>query len=185
LPPLVTHCDATSRLREPTFAGGRQKGETPEARIGRRSYFREEASIMFDRLIQDLRFALRQLLRHPAFSVLLVLTIAVAIGANVAIFSVLEGIVLRPMSYPEPERLLAVWETPPEGRWYQPFSAPDYFDVRDQVETLEELGVIQLRWFNLSGGGGKPQGGGSQSRSLAGPVRGRPGHPGSNGLRQR
>jgi len=89
---------------------------------------------MFDRLIQDLRFALRQLLRHPGFSALLVLTIAVAIGANVAIFSVLEGIVLRPMSYQQPERLLAVWETPPDERWYQPFSAPDYFDVREQTK---------------------------------------------------
>jgi predicted permease len=107
---------------------------------------------MFDRLLQDLRFAVRQLLRRPAFSVLLILTISVAIGANVAIFSVLEGIVLRPMSYHQPERLLAVWETPPEGRWYQPFSAPDYFDVREQSETLEEFGVIHLRWFNLSGG---------------------------------
>ncbi len=107
---------------------------------------------MFDRLTQDLRFALRQLRSHPAFSLLLVLTIAVAIGANVAIFSVLEGIVLRPMSYHEPERLLAVWETPPDDRWYQPFSAPDYVDVREQTETLEEFGIIHLRWFNLSGG---------------------------------
>ena len=107
---------------------------------------------MIDRLAQDLRFALRQLLRHPVFSGLLILTIAVAIGANVAIFSVLEGIVLRPMSYPVPEQLLAVWESPPEETWYQPFSAPDYFDVREQTETLEEFGVIDLEWFNLSGG---------------------------------
>ena len=107
---------------------------------------------MFDRLTQDLRFAFRQLIHHPAFSFLLVATIAVAIGANVAIFSVLEGIVLRPMDYQEPERLLAVWETPPDERWYQPFSAPDYFDVREQTETLEEFGIIHLRWFNLSGG---------------------------------
>jgi len=107
---------------------------------------------MIDRISQDLRFALRQLLRHPVFFGLLVLTIAVAIGANVAIFSVFEGIVLRPMNYPEPERLLAVWESPPEETWYQPFSAPDYFDVREQTQTLEEFGVIDLEWFNLSGG---------------------------------
>lgn len=108
---------------------------------------------MFDRLTQDLRFAFRQLVRHRLFSALLVATIAVAIGANVAIFSVLEGIVLRPLPYPEPERLLAVWETPGPGRSYQPFTAPDYLDVREQTETLEELGVTSLRWANLSGGG--------------------------------
>jgi predicted permease len=108
---------------------------------------------MSDRLIQDLRFALRQLIRHPGFSVLLILTIAVAIGANVAIFSVLEGIVLRPLPYAEPDRLVAVWETPPDGRWYQPFTSPDYFDVREQSESLAEFGVLTHRWFNLAGGG--------------------------------
>lgn len=107
---------------------------------------------MADRFLQDIRFALRQLRRHPGFSLLLVLTVAVAIGANVAIFSVLEGIVLRPMSYQNPERLVAVWESPPEERWYQPFSAPDYFDVREQTETLDEFGVIHPRFYNLSGG---------------------------------
>ncbi len=108
---------------------------------------------MSDRLIQDLRFALRQLVRHPGFSLLLILTIAVATGANVAIFSVLEGIVLRPLPYAEPDRLVAVWETPPDGRWYQPFTSPDYFDVREQSESLAELGVLTHRWFNLAGGG--------------------------------
>ncbi len=107
---------------------------------------------MLDRLYQDLRYAIRQLVRHPGFSFLLVLTVAVAIGSNVAIFSVLEGIVLRPMSYPAPERLVAVWETPPEEQSYQPFSAPDYLDVREQTETLEEVGVINDGWLNLSGG---------------------------------
>ncbi|MFC1662235.1 ABC transporter permease, partial [Gemmatimonadota bacterium] len=111
---------------------------------------------MFDRLIQDLRFALRQLIRHPGVSALLVLTVAVAIGANVAIFSVLEGIVLRPLPYAEADRLLAVWETPESGRWYQPFTAPDYFDVREESHTLEEFGVAHLRWMNLSGAAGEP-----------------------------
>lgn len=108
---------------------------------------------MLDRLMQDLRFAFRQLVRHRLFSALLVATIAVAIGANVAIFSVLEGIVLRPLPYPEADRLLAVWESPGPDRSYQPFAAPDYLDVRGQAETLEEFGATSLRWANLSGGG--------------------------------
>jgi predicted permease len=108
---------------------------------------------MFDRTIRDLRFAVRQLLRHRGLSALLILTIAVAIGANVAIFSVLEGIVLRPLPYPEADRLVGVWETPENDQWYQPFTGPDYFDVREQTETLEEIGLAHLRWANLSGGG--------------------------------
>ena len=106
---------------------------------------------MFDRSIQDLRFAFRQLLRHRVFSALLVLTVSVAIGANVAIFSVLEGIVLRPLPYADADRLVAVWESPVGQQWYQPFSGPDYLDVRAEASTLEDLGVATTRWFNLSG----------------------------------
>jgi predicted permease len=89
--------------------------------------------------------------RHPGFSTLLVLTIAVAIGGNVAIFSALEGIVLRPLSYPDPDRLVAVWETPEGEGWRQPFTGPDYLDVREQASTLEEFGVLTNRSFNLAG----------------------------------
>jgi predicted permease len=108
---------------------------------------------LLDTLGHDLRFAIRQLSRRPGFSALVVLTLAVGIGGNVAIFSVLKGVVLRELPYPEPERLVAVWETPPEQRWYQPLSGPDYLDIREQTETLEDIGVLANRWFNLSGGG--------------------------------
>jgi predicted permease len=109
---------------------------------------------MFDRFGKDLSFALRQIRRHPAFSFLLIVTVAVAIGANVAIFSVLEGIILRPLPYPDADRILAVWETPDQqDRWYQPFTGPDYFDVREESQTLEEFGLIHLRYVNLAGQG--------------------------------
>ncbi|MBT8395351.1 MAG: ABC transporter permease, partial [Gemmatimonadetes bacterium] len=112
----------------------------------------ERGLLMFDRSSRDLSFAVRQIRRHPAFSFLLILTVAVAIGANVAIFSVLEGIVLRPLPYPEADRILAVWETPSQqDRWFQPFTGPDYFDVREETRTLEEFGVIHLRYVNLAG----------------------------------
>jgi putative ABC transport system permease protein len=108
---------------------------------------------MFDRLIQDLRFSLRQISRHPGFSALLILTIAVAIGGNVAIFSVLEGIVLRPLSYPDADRLIAVWETPEGEGWHQPFTGPDYLDVREQASTLQDFGLSTNDWYNLAGDG--------------------------------
>jgi predicted permease len=106
-----------------------------------------------DTLSHDVCFALRQVAQRPGFSALVALTLAVGIGANVAIFSVLKGVVLRHLPYPEPERLVAVWETPPDERWYQPFASPDYFDVREQSDTLEEIGVLNGRWFNLAGEG--------------------------------
>jgi hypothetical protein len=74
--------------------------------------------------IQDLRFGARQILRWPGFALLVMLTLAVGIGANVAIFSVLKGIVLRQLPYQEPERLVAVWETPPRGAGTSPSARP-------------------------------------------------------------
>jgi predicted permease len=114
---------------------------------------KKRRELTMDSIARDLKYALRQIARYPGFSFLLVLTIAVAIGGNVAIFSALEGIVLRPLPYPEPDRLVAVWETPEGEGWRQPFSGPDYLDVREQVQALDEFGVVTTDWFNLSGGG--------------------------------
>jgi putative ABC transport system permease protein len=104
-----------------------------------------------DELAQDLRFALRQLSRRPGFTLLIVVTLAIGIGANVAIFSVLKGLILRSLPYPEPERVVAIWETPIEGRSYQPFASPDYFDMREQNNSLKEMGVYRFDWVNLAG----------------------------------
>lgn len=134
---------------------------------------------MLDRLSRDLRFSLRQITRHPGFSALLVLTIAVAIGGNVAIFSALEGIVLRPLPYPESDRIVAVWETPEGEGWRQPFSGPDYLDVRAQSSSMEEVGAVNIGWYNLAGDGEPTRVQGSQcTASLLGllgvpPIHGR------------
>ena len=102
---------------------------------------------------QDVRFSLRQMARSPWFSALVALTLAIGIGGSTAIFSVLKGIVLRELPYPEPERLVAVWEMQDGSISYQPFSGPDYLDVRAQSTTLQELGVTTGRWFNLAADG--------------------------------
>ncbi len=100
---------------------------------------------------QDLRLALRQTVRRPGFSALVAVTIAVGIGANVAIFSVLKGLILRELPYPDAERVVAVWETEKGYRFYQPFTSPDYFDMREQNTTLEEMGLFRFNWVNLGG----------------------------------
>ncbi|MEE4273900.1 MAG: ABC transporter permease [Thermoanaerobaculales bacterium] len=102
---------------------------------------------------QDIRFALRQIARRPGFSFLVALTLAIGIGGCTAIFSVLKGVVLRDLPYPEPERLVAVWEKQNELLIYQPFSGPDYLDLRAQSTTLQEVGILTGRWFNLAGDG--------------------------------
>ena len=104
-----------------------------------------------DGLVQDLRFALYQAARRRGFTLLVVLTLAVGIGANVAIFSVMKGLILRSLPYPEPERVVAIWETPTGHRAYQPFASPDYFDMREQNSSLKEMGVYRFDWVNLAG----------------------------------
>ena len=117
--------------------------------------FSKKLDQFIDTTRQDVRFSLRQISRRPGFSALVALTLAVGIGGSTAIFSVLKGVVLRDLPYPEPERLVAVWETQGEVLSHQPFSGPDYFDVREQSRTLLEVGALGVRWFNL-GGDGQP-----------------------------
>jgi len=106
-------------------------------------------------LLRDLGYGIRQIVRRPGFSLVIVFTLAIGIGPNVAIFSVLKAIVLDPLPYPQPARLVNVWQSDMDGRWHQPFSHPDYLDIREQSESVEALGLQHPHVFNL--GGNEPE----------------------------
>lgn len=102
----------------------------------------------------DLRFAIRQLQRNPGVTAVAVLTLALGIGANTAIFSVFKALVLEPLPYPDSWRLVHVWKSDMAIRDFMPLSGPDYFDLREQNRCFEELGAYTTARHNL--GGDKP-----------------------------
>ncbi|UCC85213.1 MAG: ABC transporter permease [Gemmatimonadota bacterium] len=105
---------------------------------------------MVDDLLQDLRYTIRGLIKRPGFTSVIVITLALGIGANTAIYSVLRNVVLRPFPYAEPDRLVTVW-TPQIGYSYNPLSAPDWLDFREASESFEAWGVYAMEAVNLSG----------------------------------
>jgi putative ABC transport system permease protein len=105
-------------------------------------------------VLQDVRYGLRQLRRNPGFTVVAVLTLALGIGATTATFSVIDGIILKPLPYPHPEQLVAVWLTAP-GMHVKDLhtSASLYFILRDQNRTFQDFGLYTGQSATVTGHG--------------------------------
>jgi len=92
--------------------------------------------------LQDIRFGFRLLRKNPSFSVVAILTLAIGIGANTAIFSVIDGVLLKPLPYPDPDRLVTLWERDAKkGVEQQRVSGPNYLDWREQNTVLADMAV--------------------------------------------
>src|SRR2546425_8602376 len=90
--------------------------------------------------MNDLKFAFRQLLKQPGFTTVAVLTLALGIGANTALFSVVNGVLLRPLPFHEQERLVTLWEShPARGMEQQNVSPPNFADWQAQSSTFEAM----------------------------------------------
>jgi predicted permease len=111
-----------------------------------------------DTLIQDLKFALRSLARSPAFTVAAILTLALGIGANTAIFSIVDSVLLRPAPIDDAERVMMVWETDRNsGTTREPASYPDFLDFQQRSKTFTGLAAFASVTFNLTQAGGEPE----------------------------
>jgi putative ABC transport system permease protein len=104
-------------------------------------------------LLRDMRYGLRALARNPGFTAVAVLTLALGIGANTAIFSVIENLLLRPLPYSNPESLVEIWNTYPPQIPRIGLSPGDYADWRRQNASFSEMGgYVQIsQGFNLTG----------------------------------
>src|SRR5262245_51978198 len=102
-------------------------------------------------LWQDMRYSARILWKKPGFTLIAVLTLALGIGANTAIFSAVNTVLLRPLPYEDPDRLVVIWSTHPQaGR--EVSSLPDFADWQDQGQSFEQLTATCGRSFSLTNG---------------------------------
>jgi putative ABC transport system permease protein len=108
-----------------------------------------------ENLMQDIRYGLRTLAKNPGFTLVAVLTLALGIGANTAIFSVVQNLLLRPLPYPQPESLVQIWNTYPPQVPRGGLSPGDYADWRREAKSFSEMGgyVDVSHGFNLTGDG--------------------------------
>jgi putative ABC transport system permease protein len=108
---------------------------------------------MLQQLLVDLRYGLRLMLRSPGFTGVALLTMALGIGANTAIFSIVQGVVLKPLPYPEPDRIVLLMESNPSEGW-DTFSIapPNYWDWEERNRSMELLSAFQRGTVNYTGG---------------------------------
>jgi predicted permease len=102
-----------------------------------------------DTLAQDFRYALRTLVKNPGFAAVAVLTLALGIGANTAIFSVVNAVLLTPLPYPDAGRLVSVYQRT-QGGSYNGLSEPNYLAWRDQAQAFESLAAYTSKSYNLA-----------------------------------
>jgi putative ABC transport system permease protein len=108
--------------------------------------------------LNDLRFAFRQLRRNPGFAVVAVLTLALGMGANAAIFSVVDGVLLRRTPVNELERLVVIWETDrASGTTREPASVPDFLDFRERAREVDTIASFRGAEVTFGLGGAEPR----------------------------
>jgi predicted permease len=107
---------------------------------------------MLDFVLQDLRYGLRTLVRNPGLAIVIVLSLALGIGANTAIFSVTSALLLKPLPYPEPDRLTILWLRSPGLGIPQDWPSPgEYMDIKTRNHVFEETALAQGRTSTLTG----------------------------------
>src|SRR5688500_19747644 len=103
-------------------------------------------------LLKDLKYGVRGLVKRPGFSAIAIITLALGIGANTAIFSVVNAVLLRPLPFADPNRLAMVWEDASFAGFPKNTPAPaNYVDIKNQNQVFEDMAAMDWRSLNLTG----------------------------------
>ncbi len=141
------------------------RGESPDTarRAARRDFgnftrAREATREMWgfaawERLLQDTRFALRSLRKNPAFTALALAALSLGIGATGAMFTVANSVLLRPLPFPDPQRLVMVWEKPPEGKATNVVQPQNFLDWRQRSRSFVDIAAMVGLPFNFEANG--------------------------------
>src|SRR3984893_6657638 len=105
-----------------------------------------------DSVLRDIKFSFRSLLKRPALTIIAIVTLAIGIGANSAIFSTVNALLLKPLPFPDPDRIVAIWDkVPSRGVERNEVTVANYLDWRAQNKTFEQLGIYRWWSTNLTG----------------------------------
>src|SRR5690348_15033856 len=113
-----------------------------------------QVPVIFAMLWQDVRFGLRLLRRSPGFTVAAIAALALGIGANTAVFSIVDSVLIRPLPYPHADRLAVVWQASRDQGWdrISP-SGADYVQFKRQVGSFEQFALFEIGSGTLNGMG--------------------------------
>jgi putative ABC transport system permease protein len=128
----MTPEDALQKARRDLDGMEQVKENVRDVRVG----------VSLDILMQDVRYAIRSLRKNPSFAAIAILTLALGIGANTTIFSVVNGVLLKPLPYPQPERVVTIWENHPTIGRLLTAAPANFYDWREQNHTFEKMAAL-------------------------------------------